>query len=193
MIEKQEEKRLLKAMHFPLWAGKREECKLSKFALRGLVFEDVPRTGVYAFSKGEAQALDYAVQYVGKERTEPADTEKAAAGGWQFVGQFSKRRYFWSERGSAVPLSQILNSEAERSFLRLWRRRFLLLMALNLPGTLYCAFFTLMFFINGFGIAEILRTFSTAIYLWGALLGVFAYTCLAFWHSETKNRLKSIL
>lgn len=193
MKEKQEVKRLLKAMHFPLWAGKREERRLSKLALRGLVLEDVPRTGVYAFSKGEAQDIDFAVQYVGKERTEPADIEKAAAGGWQFVVQVSKRRYFRSEPGSAAPLSHLLNSEAERPFLRLWRRRFLLLMALNLPGTLYCAFFTLMFFINGFGIAEILGTFSTAIYLWGALLGVFAYSCLVFWHRETKNRLKSIL
>ena len=176
---------------FPCWSMTGEERWLARQAANGRRLLEVRRPGVYRFEVADKAAVKFAVEYAGKDPDVPTRLAQLCNDGWDYIGRAGDKRYYRT-CGNAVHPS--LRSPLESVRLRSVRSNLITLLLLNLPGTLYCLAYLLIFLMDGgftFGDIFAPRTDSW-LYLAGALLGVGAYVFLFKALSKIGKRLKRL-
>lgn len=179
---------------FPGWASVKAEKWLSKKASKGWLFTDTGFLSVYRFKKIDAKMLRFAVEYMGKNPDIPLEIANDCNSGWEYAGRFGKFRYYYTELTENETKHPALDNKTEAAYLRGVMTNLITLMLLNIPGTLYCAAFIFLFFIDGgFVIGDLLTSSGNgSLYLFGCVAGITAYITLFKWLRMTTHRLNFI-
>ena len=180
-----------KVKYFPGWLSGYEEEFLQKMAQKGWLLKDIHKETVYHFERCEPKKLTFAVEFLGKRLSIAEDIAEDCNIGWEYIGLYGKKRYYYSS-DSAQPLPHpSQDSEFEISRLSTTVTNLTTLLLLNIPGTLYCLLYTfLLVFTNGLSLIGLLS--YQFIYPLGALLGIFSMFVFFRWIMATKRRLKRL-
>lgn len=180
---------------FPCWASMKKEKWLARMALAGWMLSDIGYGVIYRFNKNEKRKLHFAVEYLGKSPDIPGEIEGDRKSGWEYVGRLGKFRYYFHEDGaSPEPEHPAFDNQIEPDYLRKITTSLFSLLLLNIPGTIFCIAYLVIFFANGgFFISDLVfESGNGVLYLFGAILGIVSFVVLFRWLIMARQRLKSI-
>lgn len=176
--------------YFPGWLSGLEEEYLQKMAQKGWLLKDIHKETVYRFERCEPQNCAFAVEFLGKRPSIAEDIAEDCNSGWDFIGLFGKKRYYYSAAPSA-PVHPSADSDFEQSRLSTTVTNLTTLLLLNIPGTLYCLLYTVLLVLtNGLSLIGMLT--YQFIYPFGAILGIFSIYTFFRWILAVKRRLKKL-
>ncbi|MBR6772413.1 MAG: DUF2812 domain-containing protein [Clostridia bacterium] len=180
-----------KVNYFPGWLSGSEEEYLQKMAQKGWMLKDIHRDTVYHFERCEPRNLTFAVEFLGKHPSIDADIARNCNAGWEYIGNFAKKRYYYCESSSLIPAHPSSDSDFEASRLSTTVTNLTTLLLLNIPGTLYCLMYSVLLVLtNGL---SLIGSFSYQfIYLWGTVLGIVSIGIFFRWILTVKRRLKKL-
>lgn len=178
---------------FACWSHTQEERYLEKQAARGWRFYGVAKPCIYRFEKSDPDKLRYAVEYVGAEPDVPERIAAKCNDGWEYVGRFGEKRFYFAEAAAPPPHPSLGSSEESRC-LRAAQGNLTTAGLLNIPGTFYCFMYLLLFIGDGGFYVSELFTADTGgwLYLFGAALGVVSIVYIVWSVVKIRKRLRRL-
>ncbi len=178
---------------FACWSHAQEERYLEKQAARGWRLYETAKPCIYRFVRAEPVRLRYAVEYMGGLPDVPEQIAEKCNDGWEFVGRFGEKRFYFTEAAEPPPHPSRGNTEENRS-LRSAQGNLTTAGLLNLPGTFYCFMYLLLFIGDGgFYVGELFTADTGGwLYLFGAALGVASIVYIVRCVVKIQKRLRQL-